>query len=284
MATQQENFSPARERLHEIIFEADTPAGKFFDIILMIFIILSVIVVMLETVPSYQAKYGQLFTFLEFVFTIFFSIEYILRLYCVHKPMKYATSFFGIIDLLSIIPFFIALVVTGTQSLVVIRALRLMRVFRVFKLANFMTQGQLIITALKASRAKIFVFMTFILLLVSIMGSVMYLVEGGANNGFDSIPRSVYWAIVTLTTVGYGDISPITPLGQFIAAAIMILGYAIIAVPTGIVAAEINQEVQKGRNGELLTPTTQTCRYCMEEGHASDATFCKYCGERLNPA
>jgi len=272
-------FNPARERLHEVIFEADTKAGKWFDIILLIAILASVIIVIIESVPSYQAKYGELFKILEWIFTIFFTVEYAIRLYSVYKPMKYATSFFGVIDLMSILPTYLSLVFAGTQSLMIVRGLRLLRVFRIFKLANFLSEGQVIMTALKASRAKIFVFVVFILIMVSIFGSVMYLVEGASNDQFDSIPRSIYWAIVTLTTVGYGDISPVTPFGQAIAAIIMISGYAIIAVPTGIVTAEAMKEAQKLENRDI---TNQSCRYCAEEGHDSDAIHCKYCGELLN--
>lgn len=271
-------FSEKRMKLHEIIFEADTKAGKRFDIILLIAILVSVVVVIIESVPSYQEKYGQLFTFLEWIFTIFFTVEYGLRLYAVHRPIKYAKSFFGIIDLMSILPTYLSLIFAGTHSLMVVRGLRLLRVFRIFKLGSFLSQGQVIITALKSSRAKIFVFVVFILIMVSIFGSIMYLVEGASNTQFDSIPRSIYWAIVTLTTVGYGDISPITPFGQAIAAMIMIAGYAIIAVPTGIVTAEAMSHAQK-KDKEL---STQSCRYCSKEGHDGDAVHCKYCGEVLN--
>ena len=189
--------------------------------------------------------------------------------------MKYAKSFYGIIDLVSILPTYLSLLFTGAQTLMVIRALRLFRVFRIFKLAHFLKEGHLIISALKASRAKITVFLVFILLVVMIMGSLMYLIESEANTGFTSIPRSIYWAIVTLTTVGYGDIAPQTAFGQFIAAAIMIMGYVVIAVPTGIVSSEL-------LNQQELQHNTQACRYCGEEGHDDDAVYCKYCGEQLN--
>lgn len=275
----KKEFSPFRERLHEVIFEADTKEGKWFDVILLIAILASVIIVIVESVPSYQDEYGTLFTILEWAFTIFFTIEYGLRLYAVHKPMKYAKSFFGIIDLMSILPTYLSLIFAGTHSLMIVRGLRLLRVFRIFKLANFLSQGQVIMAALKASRDKIFVFVIFILIMVSIFGSIMYLVEGAANDQFDSIPRSIYWAIVTLTTVGYGDISPVTPFGQAIAAVIMISGYAIIAVPTGIVTAEAMQQAEKLKDKKI---STQTCRYCSKEGHDDDAIHCKYCGEQLN--
>ena len=264
--------------MHEIIFEADTPAGKMFDVILLIMILASVIVVILESVRPYQLAYGTLFIYLEWAFTIFFTIEYIVRIYSVYKPSKYITSFFGIIDLMSILPTYLSIFFAGTHSLMVIRGLRLLRVFRIFKLANFLSESQVIINSLKASRAKIFVFVTFILIMVSIFGSLMYLIEGVQNDQFDSIPRSIYWAIVTLTTVGYGDISPITPVGQFIAAIIMISGYAVIAVPTGIVTADVMRSV--GNKNKKVS--TQVCRYCSLEGHDTDAIYCKHCGERLN--
>lgn len=269
------DFNPLKEKIHEIIFEADTPWGKRFDIFLLAVIIASVIAVMLETVPSLNEEYGKLFLIIEWVFTIFFTLEYLLRLYCVYRPVKYAKSFFGIIDLLAILPTYLSLFIVGAQSLLVIRILRLMRVFRVFKLGHFLAEGDQLLRALKASRAKITVFMLFIVLLVTIIGSVMYIVEGGQENtGFSSIPQSVYWAIVTLTTVGYGDITPSTNLGRLLSAIVMMLGYAVLAVPTGIVSVELF----KDKKTEV---TTQACRYCGEEGHDDDAVHCKYCGESL---
>jgi len=273
-----ENFSPLREKLHEIIFEADTPAGKQFDIVLLVAIFLSILVVMLETVPELGSKYGMLFTVLEWILTIFFTIEYVLRLYCVYRPMKYALSFFGIVDLLAIIPTYMSLFIPNALGLGTVRALRLLRVFRIFKLANFMTESKVLASALRASWNKISVFLFTVVILVCIFGSIMYVIEGGSNEEFDSIPRSVYWAIVTLTTVGYGDISPDTPLGQFIASIIMIMGYAIIAVPTGIVSAEAIKEA----GGVHYNTNTQTCRYCADDSHEDHAHFCKTCGEELN--
>lgn len=270
-------LDPRKEKIHEIIFEADTPVGKAFDITLMVIILLSVLIVMLESVASLNAKHHQLFFVLEWIFTIFFTIEYGLRLYCVYNPKKYALSFYGIIDLLAIIPTYLSLFIIGTHYLIVIRALRLLRIFRIFKLVKFLNEGNTLIRALIASRAKILVFMLFVLLLVTILGSVMYLVEADTNEKFDSIPRSIYWAIVTLTTVGYGDISPATNFGQFIAAFVMLLGYAVIAVPTGIVSSEIMRN-----DGYKQNTNTQACRYCSQEGHDDDAVHCKYCGEILN--
>lgn len=272
------DFSPQRERIHEIIFEADTPLGKWFDIVLMILIVFSVLIVMLETVPEYKIYHNQ-FLALEWIFTILFTIEYGLRMYCVHSKRKYATSFYGIIDLLSILPTYITFLFAGAAPLMVIRALRLLRVFRIFKMANFLIEGKILKESLAASRTKITIFLFFILLMVTIFGSVMYLIEGGINDTFDSIPRSIYWAIVTLTTVGYGDISPITPFGQFLSSIVMIMGYAVIAVPTGIVTAEMFSHTKE----EMDHISTQVCRYCMSEGHADDANYCKFCGEKLNP-
>lgn len=271
-------LNPRKEKIHEIIFEADTPAGKAFDILLMVIILLSVFVVMLESIERLANQYGKIFFVLEWIFTIFFTIEYSLRLYCTYKPIKYATSFYGIIDLLAIIPTYLSLFIVGTQYLIVIRALRLLRIFRIFKLVKFLNGGNIIIRSIIKSRAKILVFMLFILLLVTILGSIMYLVEADYNEKFDSIPRSIYWAIVTLTTVGYGDISPTTELGQFIAAFVMLLGYAVLAVPTGIVSAELVSEANK----KQISTNTQACRYCSREGHDDDAIHCKYCGEILN--
>ncbi|MCB0630029.1 MAG: ion transporter [Saprospiraceae bacterium] len=265
-----------REKIHEIIFEADTPMGKLFDVVLLVLIAASVLVVMLESVNYINARYADLFFTLEWIFTIIFTIEYLLRIYSVYRPLKYVLSFFGIIDLLAILPAYLSFfVIAGTHSLMVIRAFRLIRIFRIFKLGHFLSEGNVILDALRASRVKISVFLTFVCLLVVIIGSMMYLIEGGEGSGFSSIPRSIYWAIVTLTTVGYGDITPATEVGQFLSAVVMILGYAIIAVPTGIVSAEM----VKGSHSQI---STQACRYCGAEGHDHDAVYCRMCGERLN--
>lgn len=267
------NFSPLREKIHEIIFEADTPAGKLFDVVLLVMIFLSIVLLMLETIPSLGKEWTHFFYIMEWVITFFFSIEYILRLYCVYKPVKYAKSFFGIIDIVSILPMYLDFLFPGAHSLLIIRALRLLRIFRIFKLNTFLNQGQFIIDAIKESRPKLTVFMFFVLLSVCIFGSVMYLVEHTENPGFESIPTSIYWAIVTLTTVGYGDISPVTGLGKFIASAIMILGYAVIAVPIGIVTSSLLQSTKKH--------TGISCNNCAKEGHDADAIHCKYCGSKL---
>ncbi len=265
-----------RNRLHEIIFEADTKAGKVFDVSLLILIILSVVLVMLESIDEYNNRYNELFEKLEWGITIFFTIEYILRLLCVNKPKKYATSFFGLVDLLSILPSYLGLFFGTSGYFAAVRALRLIRVFRIFKLAQFLKASNHLMTALRASQAKITVFLTFVLMMTIVIGSFMYLIEGGEDSSFTSIPRSIYWAIVTLTTVGYGDIAPVTPLGQFVAAMVMIMGYGVIAVPTGIVSAEI---ATSGK--EEKKPTTQACKECMAEGHDEDAKFCKFCGFEL---
>jgi voltage-gated potassium channel len=273
---EEKPLSPARARLHEIIFEADTPAGKLFDVILLITIVLSLLTAMLESVAEIQNRYGTILYGLEWFFTVLFTIEYLFRLGCVLRPMRYATSFFGIVDLLAIVPTYLSLVIAGTQSLLVIRILRLLRIFRVFKLARYLVEAKLLVEALKASRHKITVFLLTVLSVVTITGAVMYIIEG-PTNGFTSIPRSVYWAIVTMTTVGYGDIAPQTFLGQTLAAIVMILGYGIIAVPTGIFSAHLIQ-LYKDKDKPV---STQACPMCLAEGHDVDAAYCKFCGSKL---
>jgi len=268
-----------KERLHEIIFEADTIKGKIFDVLLLGAIVLSVVVVSLETLPNLSVGTKKVFYVFEWILTIFFTIEYALRLYVVHKPIKYAMSFYGVIDLLSILPTYLSIVFAGTNSLMVIRAMRLLRLFRIFKMGPYLNQGNILTKSIKASIPKLTVFVYFVLLVVCIFGAIMYMVEGPINEEFDSIPRSIYWAIVTVTTVGYGDISPVTALGQFLSAVLMIIGYAVIAVPTGIISAEI---VQSGQEEEDLLVSTQSCRHCTHEGHDVDAIYCKFCGEELN--
>lgn len=262
-----------RRKLHEVIFEADTPAGRAFDLMLIIAIIISVIVVVLDSVNSYQQKYGDFLYAAEWFFTILFSIEYILRLVSVRRPWRYALSFFGVIDILSIFPTYLSLFVPGVQYLLTVRILRLLRIFRVLKLTEYLTEAQILNNALRASARKIGVFILAVLALVTVIGSIMYVIEG-EENGFKDIPTSIYWAIVTLTTVGYGDVSPHTSLGQFFASIVMIMGYGIIAVPTGIVTVEMAKAVGKA-------VTTQVCPHCLKEGHDADAVFCKYCASRL---
>ena len=264
--------APWRNRLHEVIFEADTPAGKTFDIALFVAILASVGVVLLESMPAAEERWDKTLYGFEWFFTLLFTIEYVLRLIAVGRPARYALSFFGLVDLLAILPTYLSLVLGGAQSLAVIRALRLLRVFRVLKLTHFVGEARMLRAALRASRRKIIVFLGTVLTMVLVIGSVMYLVEG-AENGFTSIPRSIYWAIVTMTTVGYGDIAPQTDLGRFLASIVMIVGYGIIAVPTGIVTSEMVS---------ISRPvTTQSCPECSTDGHDLDAVHCKFCGEKL---
>ncbi len=260
-----------RHKLHEVIFEADTPAGKTFDVLLLVFIVLSVIAVLVDSVASIHHKYGDILLMAEWIFTILFTLEYILRIISANRPSVYIFSFYGIIDLLAILPTYLSLVLAGSQYLLVIRILRLLRVFRVLKLARYVGASRVLAVALRNSRHKIIVFLEVVLTLVVIMGSLMYLIEGEAH-GFSSIPRSIYWAIVTLTTVGYGDIAPETVAGQFLASIIMIIGYAIIAVPTGIISMEM---------AKVSHTNTQVCKNCHCSEHDDDAKFCKTCGEPL---
>lgn len=263
-----------RTRLHEIIFEADTPAGKAFDIALLIAILLSVLVVMLDSVSDIKVSYTTLLITVEWVFTILFTIEYVLRLICVRKAHRYALSFFGIVDLLAILPMYLALVFTGGgSSLAILRVLRLLRVFRILKLARYLSEADVLKQAVLVSRAKITVFLGIILIVVMIMGSAMYIVEGKESE-FTSIPQSVYWAVVTMTTVGYGDMTPHTTLGKMLTIIITLLGYTLIIIPTGIISAELAKPRKK-------PITTQSCPDCLREGHDTDATHCKYCGEPL---
>jgi len=262
-----------RPKLHEIIFEAETPAGKAFDVALLVAIVVSVAVVMLESVPGIRAEYGSTLRTIEWIITILFTIEYILRLIAVGNPLRYALSFFGLVDLLAIVPTYLSFFIAGSQSLLVIRVLRLLRVFRVLKLAHFVGEARMLHAALRASSRKIIVFLGAVLMIVLIVGSLMYLIEG-PENGFTSIPESVYWAIVTMTTVGYGDIAPQTFFGKMLASLVMILGYGIIAVPTGIVTVEIASSLK-------TSTRTHACPECGSEGHAIDAKFCKYCGAEL---
>ncbi|MEW7290466.1 ion transporter [Aquimarina sp. 2304DJ70-9] len=265
-----------KDKLHEIIYEADTPAGKSFDVIILSMILASIILVMLESVSYLNDKYASLFNLLEWIITIVFTIEYFLRIIAINKPKKYIFSFFGIIDLLSTIPKYLSILFVGTHALVALRALRLLRIFRILKLVRFVGASNNLVKALRASRAKISVFLFAVLIASIILGTVMYLIEG-SEHGFNSIPKSVYWCIVTLTTVGYGDISPETPLGQLIASIIMIIGYGIIAVPTGIVSAEYAQQSK-----EKLPLNTQHCGNCNVDNHLDGAKFCHNCGEDLH--
>jgi len=266
--------APWQLRLHEIIYESGTRAGKIFDISLLCLIISSISVVMLDSIQTWHQAYGDFFLELEWGFTFLFTIEYILRLICIKKPLSYVFSVFGLIDLLAIIPGYLSIFFAGSQSLLVLRSLRLLRIFRIFKLTHYLSEMQFLKVAIKGSIRKISIFTLFVLALVIILGSVMYIVEGG-RNGFNSIPDSIYWAIVTITTVGYGDISPITPMGKFVASVIMLLGYAIIAVPTGILTTEMALAMRKKKQQQ------QACPGCGREGHDANARYCKFCGEKL---
>ena len=263
-----------RQKLYEIIFEADTPAGKLFDVVLLIVILISVALVMIESVPTIRIEHRSLLKTMEWIITGIFTIEYFLRIIIIRKPLRYIFSLYGIIDFLSVIPTYVGLFIVGSHSLVVIRILRMLRVFRILKITRYTQAGRSLARALWASREKIGVFIFFVAVLVVVIGTVMYIIEG-EEHGFTSIPRGIYWAIVTLTTVGYGDISPQTPLGQFVASIVMIMGYAIIAVPTGIVTAEIIKPSTK--------ENTQVCPHCLYDKHEDDAVFCKKCGTELNP-
>lgn len=277
-----------RERWYEIIFEADTPAGKLFDVLLLVAILLSVLVVMCESVEKIRTEHRALLVGAEWFFTLLFTAEYIFRILCAHRPLRYVFSFYGVVDLLAILPTFLTVLpgfagAAGTQRLAVIRALRLLRAFRIFKLAHMLSEATALRQAIWAARAKVAVFLSVVLIAIVIVGSAMHLIEGGRGideagnripNGFDSVPESMYWAVVTMTTVGYGDVSPTTAMGKFLAACMMMLGYCMIIVPTSIVSAEL-------AHGDKKQLTTQVCPVCMAEGHDKDAKHCKYCGGQL---
>lgn len=262
-----------KEKLYEIIFEADTTAGKAFDIALIVSVILSVFVVMMESVESVSDANPDLFTFLEWFFTILFSVELILRIYCARNWKKYLFSFYGIVDLISILPSYLTFVFPALSSFGVIRAFRILRIFRILKLNRYLIASNQLTEALKASREKITVFLGVVIFMVFSMGAVMYLIEG-KENGFTSIPKSVYWAIVTMTTVGFGDIVPKTALGQFISSILMIVGYGVLAVPTGLVTAEM--VAQKALD------ISKKCKPCNITAHDPEANYCYKCGEKLS--
>lgn len=272
-ARTQPALAPWRRRLHTIIFEADTPGGKAFDILLLISILSSVIVVMLDSVSEVRIRYALQLIALEWFFTILFTIEYLLRLLCVRRPLAYASTFFGVVDLLAILPTYLSLFVPGAQYLLVVRVLRLLRIFRILKLVEYLREGRTLGRALLAARRKISVFLLTVVTVVVIVGALMYVVEGEAR-GFTSIPTSIYWAVVTLTTVGYGDIAPQTALGKTLAVLVMLLGYGVIAVPTGIVTLELSRS-------DVPEVSTQVCPVCGAEGHDVDALYCKRCGSAL---
>jgi len=277
--------SPWRRKLHDIIYEADTPAGKLFDVVLLILILASIALVMLESVKSIDARFHDYFEIGEWIITIFFTLEYFARIITIKKPSTYIFSFYGLIDFFSTIPQYLAFFFIGSNALLTVRALRLLRVFRILKITRYVGESNKLSKALKDSRAKISIFLFAVLILCIIAGTVMYMIEG-EESGFSSIPVSVYWCIVTLTTVGFGDIAPVTPLGQFIAALIMILGYGIIAVPTGIVSAEYAKDTEPSKvtiDGEdYVHMNTQCCQNCNAKKHRDDAEFCHKCGNSLD--
>jgi voltage-gated potassium channel len=261
-----------RHRVYEVVFEAETPTGKLFDITVIALILLSVVAVVLESVRWIREIFGPELYAAEWVFTVLFTIEYLLRLIAVKRPLRYVFSFYGIVDLLAILPTYLSLFLPGTQYLLAIRILRLLRIFRILKLTSYISESRIILTALHASKKKILVFLVAILTIVTVVGSLMYVVEG-EEHGFTDIPTSIYWAIVTLTTVGYGDLSPKTGLGKLLASLVMIMGYGIIAVPTGIVTGEL---IRAGKPA-----STHVCPECHAEPHDVDAIHCKYCGSKL---
>ncbi len=265
-----------KSKLHEVIYEADTPAGRFFDIALLVVIVLSIVLVMLESINMLSLKYYWEFYIAEWIITIIFTIEYILRLIAINKKRKYIFSFYGIVDLLSTLPTYIAFAIGGHNLLFAVRALRLLRVFRILKITRYIGESNKLVNALKHSRPKILVFLFAVFIICIIMGTLMHLIEG-ERGGFDNIPLSIYWCIVTLTTVGFGDIAPVTPLGRMIASIIMITGYGIIAVPTGIVSAEYTR-----RSQDSVPTNTQVCPHCNETKHIDNAEFCHNCGKKLN--
>ncbi|XOV94032.1 MAG: ion transporter [Bacteroidota bacterium] len=270
------NFSKLRSRLYVVVFGTDTPAGKLFDIVLLWAIVGSILMVTLESVRELNQRFGEIFAVLEWVFTILFSIEYTLRIFILKKPLKYVFSFLGIIDFLALVPTYLSLFVTGGAYLVVIRAIRLLRIFRILKLSRYLSEAQLLGNALIASKYKLMVFIGTVMSVTLIMGTLMYVIEG-AENGFTSIPRSLYWCIVTITTVGYGDIAPQTVIGQTLASILMLMGYAIIAVPTGIVTGELMKE-----NSKQALADMRNCENCGTVIEDPDAKFCKECGNQLN--
>lgn len=270
-----EELGPTRALINQVIFGADTKAGKYFDIFLMIAILISVGVVLAESITEVHNEWGSLLIRLEWTITILFTVEYLLRIISVTKPLKYMVSFYGLVDLFAILPTYLSLVFSGMNALMLIRILRILRIFRILKLSQYVGEAEMLVTALRQSSRKIMVFLYCIMTVVVIVGGIMYLVEG-AENGFTSIPVSIYWAVVTMTTVGYGDLVPLTPIGQLIATFVIITGYGIIAVPTGIYAAEISHVMRIARD-------KRGCFGCGKTSHELDADYCKYCGESLNP-
>lgn len=265
-----------REWLRRTIFQNKTPEGRRFDLVLTWLIVASSVAVMLESVSAFHRANWWTFFVLEWIFTLLFTVEYVLRLYSARKPLTYARSFFGLVDLLAILPTYLSFFFLGAQHLLMIRVLRLLRIFRIFKMGHFVNEGAVVVSALRASRTKIYVFVSFVVLMSMLIGTMMYMVEGSSNSAFSSIPAGIYWAIATLTTVGYGDITPITVPGKFLATLVMILGYGVIAVPTGIVTAEISGRVMRLKEVEF-----SECEHCGQQEHHTGAVFCHHCGTKL---
>jgi len=264
-----------RAWLYTVIFEADTRAGRRFDLALIVAILASVAVVVLDSVQAISARHGDILGALEWFFTLLFTVEYLARLYCVRRPLRYATSFFGAIDFLSVLPTYLAMLMPGAHVLLDVRILRLLRIFRILKLTSYVEEYGMLTRALLASRRKILIFLSVVMMVVLLLGTVMYVVEG-PGNGFTSIPTSVYWAITAITTVGFGDIVPKTDIGRAISSVMMLLGWGILAVPTGIISSEMTMQ-----NRLFRLTTTRTCPECLSEGHEADARFCKDCGAPL---
>ncbi|ABI71441.1 ion transporter [Shewanella frigidimarina] len=273
MNIEEKADSPLKQQLRSVIFGTETPAGKRFDITLMVCIVLSVILIFIDTIEHINSRYGDYISIAEWTFTVFFTVEYILRLYCSLNRLHYARSFFGVVDLVSILPSYLGLIFPGANVALALRVLRLFRVFRVLKLLRYLSDGNLLIKAMMQSSRKVFIFFFSVSLIIMVLSVVMYVVEG-PNNGFTSIPKSMYWTVVTITTVGYGDITPQTPLGQGIAALTMLIGYSIIAIPTGILTAEISHEMVRTRD-------LRKCSNCGKKGHDNDAEYCNHCGSEL---
>jgi voltage-gated potassium channel len=271
-------LTPLQHHFHTIIFGTSTPAGKFFDIALISIILISVLVILLDSIPEIHSQYGEIFRRIEWLFTVFFTLEYIIRIWCSPNRRAYALSGFGIVDLLAVLPTYIALIVPAASPLLIIRLLRVLRIFRILRLFEFITEANTLAKALRASGRKIFLFFSMMIILTIIFGCLMYVLEGSANNGFGNIPVSIYWAIVTITTVGYGDVVPITVAGRAVSALVMLMGYAIIAVPTGIITAELASEM---KNVKDLARNSRNCKTCGKSGHEPDAHYCAYCGEHL---
>lgn len=271
--TAPDQMSPLRRKLYEVIFGTDTPAGKTFDLVLIAAILLSVAAILVDSIPSVHLRFKDTLKWVEWSFTLVFTLEYLVRIYCSPNPRRYIFSFYGLVDLLSILPSYIGLVYPAARHFIVLRILRVLRIFRILKLIRYMGEANLLFRALNAARRKIFIFLFWVMTIVVVFGALMFIIEGPAN-GFTSIPRSIYWAVVTITTVGYGDITPHTPLGQAIASLAMLTGYAIIAVPTGIISAELFAEVQHSKSNRV-------CKHCARVGHDLDARYCKHCGEEM---